>query len=342
MKKNFFYLLIACLAFTFAACSDDDDDSKAKSVVPVTPPSNVEQIVDLELKQDPQQEAKKPLPFHHVSLLAENQVLVGPFDDEVIDNFPTAKTRSTTDGGYIAGGKYYLGYYMNDDEQNAILILSNKGQKSSAVALLLFTKKNEATGVYEGTDLVGVKLLDTESEQWVEMSCSANAKKIDKNEATATLCNTWKVAYSRLRHTGDVKAVHQFDKAVTGENPASLNDILAYALTKANIDQKFDENMVISQITFTPGRFIILFDNGKDYIGDWEWENRSKGELAYAWEDAEMGNAFESGMAVFDVRPYKQQDYYALTMGAEIEDSKASGDKKHYTVELTFFLQQKK
>ncbi len=341
MKKNFFYLLIACLAFTFAACSDDDDDSKAKSVVPVTPPSNVEEIVDIKLKQTEQQEAEKPLPFHEVSLLAENQVLVGPFDDEVIDNFPTAKTRSTTAGGYIAGGKYYLGYYMNDDEENAIIILSNKGQKETAFAYLLFTKRN-ADGSYNPTDLVGVRMLDPESESWVEMSCAADAKKIDKNEATAALCNTWKVAYSRLRHTGDVKAVHQFDKAVTGENPASLNDILAYALTKANIDQKFDENMVISQITFTPGRFIILFDNGKDYIGDWEWENRSKGELAYAWEDAEMGNAFESGMAVFDVRPYKQQDYYALTMGADIESTKAGEGKKSYTVELTFFLQQKK
>jgi len=337
MKKNLFYFLIACFAFTFAACSSDDDDSKAKSVVPITPPANANEIVDMKLKQTPEQEQGKPLPFHQVSLLPENQVLIGPIDQP--DN---AKTRSTT-GTILGGETYFFGYYVNDDENNAILILSNKGdKKNQAVAILAFAKKNETTGMFEATDLVGVRLFDSDSEEWVEMSCSADAKKIDKNDATATLCNTWKVAYSRLRHTGDVKAVHQFDKAVTGENPASLNDILAYALTKANIDQEFDENMVINQITFTPGRFIIIFANGNEYVGDWEWENRSKGDLAYTWEDGEMGNAFESGMAVFDIRPYKQQDYHALTMGAEIVDKKGSETPKKYNIELTFFLQQKK
>ena len=118
-----------------------------------------------------------------------------------------------------------------------------------------------------------------------------------------------------------------------------MNDILKYAKTVANINEEFDEETVISSIEFTAdGTFCMFFENGKHYIGQWEWADKAKGYIHYWWDDkVNMGNKFENGEAVFDIRQFKQKGYYTFTMGASIEDDA----DRAYEVELSFFMEER-
>jgi hypothetical protein len=328
MKKNFLYLAIACIAFAFTACGDDDDKDTAQKVADIIAQDYDSEAMDIELEAT---DDSKPLPFTKLSLMTDGQVLIGPIAG---DQVPHAQTRGSYET-LFDGQDYIWGYYESDDEENAVLIYTDKDEP---ICAFIFGKK-DADGNYNITDLVGVRMSGAE-----DLIPCRGTKKVDKNEVTSVLCKTpWKVKYSRIRHTGGVTAVCTFDPAIRKEDPASLNDILDYALTKADINETFDENMVIDQVIFTRGHtFAIKFKNKKNYVGTWEWENRSKGFIAYNWEKATMGNAFESGEAVFDIRSYNKQQYYTLTLGADIVEAKNFQDKpKSYHVELSFFLVQK-
>ena len=140
---------------------------------------------------------------------------------------------------------------------------------------------------------------------------------------------------TRLRHKDGVTAVKHFEDPAEA---ASLNAILDYAKTVATITEELDEGTAITSIQFTDdGKFCLFFKNGNHYIGKWSWSDVSKGYIDYEWDDEEMGNKFmKDGQAIFDVRTYKQVNYYVLTMAAQIVET-----NKTYKVELSFYMNEK-
>ena len=307
MKKNILYLavLFVGLAF-FTACSSDGDDVEA----PVAPT----------LHSTPANEAltlgfsSSTAPFKEIIFSETGKAII---TRNVLT--PSSSKRRASD----SSEKYVVGTYktsnntyvvsVDGSEYCTVEVTGKTGTKTSVKVSLKSGSDIEATE-YEGEASIG--------------------QKVAADEITSNLCREWTVATTRLRHKDGVTAVKQFE---TSAEAASLNAILAYAKTVASIDESFDEDMVITSIEFTAdGNFCIFFKDGEHYIGKWSWKDTSKGYLHYNWNDADMGNQFENGEAVFDVRQYKKVSYYTLTLGADIN----SGGKK-YTVELSFYLNEK-
>ena len=322
MKKKLFYLASLCLALAFTACSSDDGASPAP-VQKLTNELVTQQAYTLEFPQT--------APFKRVSLTETGRAIVGPIYD-----LDAAKQRRIES----ARARYVVGNYVLDNK--TVIITQPDGSEycrlklaiiaPSTITNVQITMKNGSgidETVFDGDATVG--------------------DKIAADDITSVLCREWTVATTRLRHKGEVKAVMQFEKGKVYEDndgnptyydPASLNDILRYAKSVATINEEFDEETVIESIEFTSsGTFCMLFENGKHYVGEWNWTNKDKGYLHYDWDDTvNMGNKFENGEAVFDIRPFQKQQYYTLTLGATINDDAG----KPYEVELSFYLQEKK
>ena len=133
---------------------------------------------------------------------------------------------------------------------------------------------------------------------------------------------------------GAVKASKVFD----APDASSFNAIFEYAKSKApNLEAKLPEDMAITDVMFTQaGSFIILFKNGKIFVGNWNWKNEKTGELGYKWDGGEQIYNYESGKATFDVQTYKKVSYYTLTLSADVTDG-----GKDYSIKIAFNLQEK-
>jgi hypothetical protein len=175
----------------------------------------------------------------------------------------------------------------------------------------------------------------SEIEEFEQEFEADEVEKMPSNDITQKLCREWKVLNTRLRHKDGVTAVKHFENP---DSAASLNAILDYAKTVATITEELDEGTVITSIQFTDdGKFCLFFENGNHYIGKWNWSDISKGYINYEWNDEKMGNKFmKDGQAIFDVRTYKQVNYYVLTMAAQIVET-----NKTYKVELSFYMNEK-
>ena len=56
----------------------------------------------------------------------------------------------------------------------------------------------------------------------------------------------------------------------------------------------------------------------------------------YGWQAVNIKAVADDGQAIFDVRTYKQVNYYVLTMAAQIVET-----NKTYKVELSFYMNEK-
>ena len=318
MKKKLFYLASILIGLTFAACSSDDGGSSAPA--PELTNSLLTHTNDAITLNNLNAIGA---PFEEIALTETGRAIIGPFAQN--NNAKQRRIEGSSSPKYIvakytkAGAIYTV---LNDDGSIYCTIeIISQGTKTANIKIQLMSGSQ------------------VEDEFAGEVPVS---EKIAADNATAEICREWTVATTRLIHKGEVKGVMQFEKGKVydgGEtyDPSSFNDILRYAKTIASIDEEFDEDMTITSIEFTDkGYFFIFFKNGKHYVGKWSWTNKSKGYIKYDWNDEDMGNKFENGEGVFDIRQFQQKKYYVLTFGADID----SGGQK-YQVELSFFLNEK-
>ena len=318
MKKKLFYLASILIGLTFAACSSDDGGVDAPApTLSNSLLTHTDDAITLENLNS------IGAPFEEAVFTETGRAIIGPFTKHY-----DGKQRRTEDSGsskyivgtYVSKGAIYT-VYDEDGKEYCVIELINKGTKTVDVKITM-KRGSEIEAEYEGTVPV--------------------AEKIAADEATAQICREWTIATTRLTHKGEVKGVMQFERGKVYDggvtyDPSSFNDILKYAKTVASIDEEFEEDMTVTSIEFTDkGYFFIFFKNGKHYVGKWIWKDKEKGYITYDWNDEEMGNKFENGQGIFDIRQFQKTKYYTLTFGADVE----SGGKK-YQVELSFYLNEK-
>ena len=311
MKKYHYFLSVLAISLAFAACSSDGEDVGEPEAPTLSSSSIKSEPLTLKFKEG------SPIKKAVLSETQKAIIAVEPGKDDVVpvqQNAPRHAPRSGEEeyivGTFKLSGSTYTIYNEEGEEYCTLVVVSKDGSKASVKVSL----KAEDT-VYEGEADV--------------------AQKIASDEITNILCREWTIATTRLRHKGGVTGVKQFEKPT--DNPASLNDILTYAKSVATINEHFDEDMTITSIDFTSdGTFCIFFKNNEHYIGEWKWEDSGKGIIKYGWDNENMGNRFENGQAIFDLRQYKKVGYYTLTLGADIQDG-----GKTYQVELSFYLNEK-
>lgn len=304
MKKSFVYWASLCaIALVFAACSSDDGGTN-----PPAPTVSGQSIVEeaFHLKFDENVDA----PFREVVFTETRRAIVGPI---LVSAPATAKRLAGSNsekyviGTYRLNGNTYTIYNEDGSEYCTVTVESKTGSKTNVQIRM------QGALEFDGQASIG--------------------EKIASDEITTTLCREWTIATTRLRHKNGVTAVKQFDNP---QEAASLNAILEYAQSVATIDESFNPGMFITSIEFVSnGTFCIFFQNGENYIGKWEWSDKSTGHIRYNWNEEDMGNAFESGEAVFDIRKFQKVNYYTVTFGAEIVSDKT------YYVELSFYLNEK-
>ncbi|MBR1667369.1 MAG: hypothetical protein IJ693_03700 [Bacteroidaceae bacterium] len=315
MKKNLFYLSMLALVLTFAACSSDGEDvgdltsSATSGNAPELRANLPHKALNLSFSES--------APLTSLQLTETGKAII-----EVPNLLYNAHQRRAS--GKNGNTHYIIGTYTI--QGTLYIILDDQGNPYCELVVTIVPNTNKANVTINMKN--GAEIDATEFEADV-------VEKIASDDVTTALCREWTVATTRLRHKGSVTGIKQFERPA--ENPASLNDILDYAKSVATINEHFNEDMVITSVEFTQaGTFCIFFENGEHYIGKWSWEDASKGYIHYDWDSDDMGNRFENGEAVFDVRQYKKTNYYTLTLGATITDS-----GKDYEVELSFYLSEK-
>lgn len=309
MKKKLFYLASICIGLAFAACSSDDGGSNPPD--PTLTGALLTHTDDAVTLKDLKSIGA---PFEEIVLSETGRAIVGPI------SAPTSEGKRRVSSG---GTKYIVGTYS---VSGAVYTIYNPD--GSVYCTLKFVTKEAKKAT------VKISLVSAAEGEAVEYDGEvAVSEKIAADAATQALCREWVISSARLRHTDGVTAVKHFE---TTAEAASLNAILDYAQSVASIDEKFDDDMSITSIEFTTdGTFIIFFKNKDNYIGKWEWVDKSKGYIKYVWNDEDMGNKFEDGEGVFDIRKFQKQSYYTLTFSAKVESTKT------YKVELSFYMNEK-
>ena len=316
MKKNFLYLTMFAVALAFTACSTDGEDvsvsnqSATSSAAPALSENTAESSTYIISDSD--------APFSEMSILDDHKVIL-----TLNTPAPAAKRRALG-----KNANYMVGTYTFNSTTNTYTIKNEQGEDYCQVEMASLAIGSKKT--------LKIRLLNGYEIEQFEKEFEADVvTKVDDNVFTTKLCREWQVVSTRLRHKDGVTAVKHFDNPAEA---ASLNAILDYAKTVATITETLDPNTVITSIQFTSdGKFCFFFQNGKHYIGTWSVEDINKGYLYYNWNDETMGNKFmKDGRAIFDVRTYKQTNYFVLTLAAQIKEK-----DKSYNVELSFYLNEK-
>ena len=316
MKKNFLYLTMFAVALAFTACSTDGEDvsvsnqSATSSAAPALSENTAESSTYIISDSD--------APFSEMSILDDHKVIL-----TLNTPAPAAKRRALG-----KNANYMVGTYTFNSTTNTYTIKNEQGEDYCQVEMTSLAIGSKKT--------LKIRLLNGYEIEQFEKEFEADVvTKVDDNVFTTKLCREWQVVSTRLRHKDGVTAVKHFDNPAEA---ASLNAILDYAKTVATITETLDPNTVITSIQFTSdGKFCFFFQNGKHYIGTWSVEDINKGYLYYNWNDETMGNKFmNDGRAIFDVRTYKQTNYFVLTLAAQIKEK-----DKSYNVELSFYLKEK-
>lgn len=293
------------MALTFTACSSDKDEPAPQPAAPeLHAPTYADNSVILEFSD------KAISPFKEMIFTEGSRALILPFPHR--SDF-VRLNHSTNNSEYMVG-TFSL-------QNNVYTVYNSAGQEYCSV-------KVESKG--SGQTNVTIRLTGQPEVQTTATATSgANAPK-----ASEIIGRSWEIAMARLTYSGKVTGFKVFD----GSEASSLNKILEYAKTHATINEQFAEDMVIEEIAITRSNSIIFFfKNGQHYVGKWKWSDSNTGRISYAWNADNMGNQFESGMAVFDVRAYRGVSYYALTLTADLEDN----TRGKYNIELSFYLKEK-
>lgn len=316
MKKNFLYLTMFAVALAFTACSTDGEDvsvsnqSATSSAAPALSENTAESSTYIISDSD--------APFSEMSILDDHKVIL-----TLNTPAPAAKRRALG-----KNANYMVGTYTFNSTTNTYTIKNEQGEDYCQVEMTSLAIGSKKT--------LKIRLLNGyEIDQFEKEFEAVVVTKVGDNVFTTKLCREWQVVSTRLRHKDGVTAVKHFDNPAEA---ASLNAILDYAKKVATITETLDPNTVITSIQFTSdGKFCFFFQNDKHYIGTWSVEDFNKGYLYYNWNDETMGNKFmNDGRAIFDVRTYKQTNYFVLTLAAQIKEK-----DKSYNVELSFYLKEK-
>lgn len=336
MKKNFLYLAMAFMAFAFTACSDDDDngsskkdDTEIKGEVKLLDTKSLKhegEGKDITLKS----EIDENVPFDRLILTEDGKAVIENLNVPKIPQ-AMAKNRASYETENLFLGIYETtdyGYLIYDYDKNPY-------------CYIVVVDKDDTSNL----QLYGIKMADpndliTEREKLMEDMKLYDGEEtitlIDESEYTKKLCRTWNISSTRLRHYAFSNGKSAVVKVWDAPAASNLNTILDYAQSKANIDESFDPNMILTDLIFTrTGNIIMFFENGDYYVGKWSWENRAQGVLKYNWDDLGMGNKFENGHATFDVRTYKKKEWYVLTLGADIVNKDDT-----YKIQLSFYLEE--
>lgn len=302
MKKYYFLLALACILPFLTSCKKDDDDKKLDAP---------------EMKTLALQDKALSISFKSAEAPYEEVVLTET-GKAIITVRPQAEapaTRGLLLPDYIYGTYTVKGdvYTIYDDEGNFVCHLQMiTGEDNLITSTKLFFSSSVSDAVTYVVEVVG---------------------KVSDSNLTQDLCRDWTIRYTHITLDGDVKASKVFE----APDASSFNAIIDYAKSKANFNEAIPSDMAITDIMFTQtGTFVILFKNGKIFVGTWKWKNEKEGELDYVWDGNQHIYSYESGKATFDLQTYKKVTYYTLTLSATIKDA-----GKTYNLSIAFNLEEK-
>ncbi len=303
MKKVSILLAIACILPIFTACKHDDDNNL----------SDAPEVKTLELKD-------KALKLTFADTKAPyTDVVLTETGKAIISLRPESEPAATRANIYVPD--YIYGTY--EVKENIYTIYdSNK-------RFVCHLQVNSANDVITSTTIY----LNSQVSEGVTYAVQALGK-VSDSDLTIDLCRNWNIVHTHITIDGAVKASKVFD---VPEAPC-FNAILDYAKEKApQLKAELPADMVITDVMFTQtGSFIILFKNGKIFVGNWGWKNEKTGEFSYSWDGDEKIYSYESGKATFTVETYKKVKYYTLTLSASVIDG-----GKTYNVNIAFNLEEK-
>jgi len=305
MKKFYFCLALACILPFFSACQKDKEgDTKAPEVKTL---KLQDKAINLTFKD-------KAAPFTDVVLTETGKA--------IISKAPAQEAPSTRALVYVPD--YIYGTYEVEETGTVYTIYDEKGK---IVCHLQLIKGDD--GLITSTTLY----FNSNVTEGVTYQVTVNGKVSDSN-LTQDLCRDWTIRYTHITLDGAVKATKVFE----APDASSFNAFLDYAKEKApQLKADLPADMSITDIMFTQsGSFIILFKNGKIFVGNWNWKNEKAGELGYSWDGGEKIYNYESGKATFTVETYKKVSYYTLTLSASVTDG-----GKTYDIAIAFNLEEK-
>ena len=298
MKKYYYFLTLACTLILFSSCKPNDD-----------PTSDAP-----ELKTLTQQDEALTLTFKSANAPYE-QVVLTETGKAILTVNPKTEAPATRAGllpDYIFGH-----YKLNGD---VYTIYTEDNQFVCSLQLIKTDDVITSTKVFFSSSV----------SEGITYVVEAIGKVSDSN-LTQDLCRNWNI---RNSITGDVTATKVFEGTAEA---ASFNAIFDYAKTKAKFDETIPADMIITDIMLTQsGSFIVLFKNGKIFVGNWGWKNEKTGELSYSWDGDQKIYSNESGKATFDLQSYRKVTYYTLTLSATIADG-----GKTYNLSIAFNLEEK-
>lgn len=303
MKKFYFYLALTCILPIFCACEKDKDDN-----------SNAPEVKTLELEDKAiSLTIKGDAPFTSIVLTETGKAILEKAPEK-------QKAPATRPDIYIP--EYIYGTYEVVGDVYTIWDNNNK------FVCHLMLIKNDA-----GTITSTTIFLNSEVQEGTTYAVTQTTKVSDSN-LTQDLCRNWNICYTHITLDGAVKATKVFE----APEASSFNAFLSYAKEKApQLKAELEEGMSITDIMFTQtGSFIVLFKNGKIFVGNWNWKNEKTGELGYSWNGGEKIYTYESGKATFTVETYKKVQYYTLTLSATVTDA-----GKDYNISIAFNLEEK-
>ena len=305
MKKILFCLSLACILPIFCACNKGGGEDNDIQTPEMKTPELKEKAVSLSIKGD--------APFTDIILTETGKAIMAKALPE--QSAPSTRA-NTVIPEYIYGRYEVTGdvYTIYDDSNKFICHLQLlKNAEGTITSAKLFLNSNVDEGVTYAVEVV---------------------EKVSDSNLTQDLCRNWKICYTHITLDGAVKATKIFE----APDAASFNAIFAYAKEKApQLDANIPEKMNITDIMFTQtGSFIVLFENGKIFVGMWNWKNEKTGELNYAWDGDEKMFEYESGKATFTIETYKKVSYYTLTLSGSVTDA-----GKTYNATIAFNLEEK-
>ena len=308
MKKNFFYMmLLAALPMAFVACSSDDDEETPKAPELETP-AYIEQSVKLQFSETDPVVLPNGLMLDAIDLTDAGTAIFTMHAQDA----DVKATRANSPIAFV----YYTGTFQFSS--GLYLITLKKVPDELKQVALSITNTAAMKAIFKIT-LNNAEVINGQADV---------CKKIPADEATKTIVGKWNVKMTRIRHTGDVTGVKDFEGC-------NLNQILDYAKSKAQFDETLSANKVVTSVEFTTNRtFYIFYENGDNDFGTWDWVNEQKGSLSYQWNEEDMGNRFMDGEGVFDIR----DGFYCLTLSANVD----TDDGKDYDISSTWFLVQDK
>ncbi|MBR4337707.1 MAG: hypothetical protein IKP91_05660 [Bacteroidaceae bacterium] len=305
MKKILFCLSLACMLPLLCACQKDKEDNDAQTPEMKTPELK-EKAISLSFKDT-------TAPYSSIILTETGKAIVAKA-------LPKQSAPSTRGGTlipeYIYGRYEVTGdvYTIFDNSNNFVCHLQLlKNAEGTITSVKIFLNSNVDEGVAYAVEVIG---------------------KVSDSNLTQDLCRNWKISYTHITLDGAVKATKIFE----APDASSFNAIFEYAKEKApQLDAEIPEKMKITDIMFTQtGSFIILFENGKIFVGTWNWKNEKTGEINYAWDGDEKMFDYESGKATFTIETYKKVSYYTLTLSGSVTDA-----GKTYNATIAFNLEEK-